>query len=76
MRLNGKPLQAGANYRLVMNGFLADGGDRFSLFKSGLNRSDLGVSDLEAMLHYLKDMDQQGKPVGSSTSAGRIQRSL
>lgn len=75
VRLNGKPLQAEASYRLVMNGFLADGGDRFSLFKSGLNRSDLGVSDLDAMLQYLKDMDQQGTPVGSSASAGRIQRS-
>ena len=26
LRLNGKPLQADGNYRLVMNGFLADGG--------------------------------------------------
>ncbi|NBF12403.1 5'-nucleotidase C-terminal domain-containing protein, partial [Pseudomonas sp. Fl4BN1] len=75
IRLNGKPLQAKGTYRLVMNGFLADGGDRFSLFKSGTNRSDLGVSDLDAMLQYLRDMDQQGTPVGSSSSAGRIQRS-
>ncbi|MGC5702510.1 bifunctional metallophosphatase/5'-nucleotidase [Pseudomonas sp. NFXW11] len=74
VRLNGQPLRADANYRLVMNGFLADGGDRFSLFKSGVNRADLGVSDLDATLHYLKAQEQQGKPAGSATSAGRIQR--
>ncbi|AZC22705.1 bifunctional metallophosphatase/5'-nucleotidase [Pseudomonas sessilinigenes] len=75
IRLDGQPLRADASYRLVMNGFLADGGDRFSLFKSGINRSDLGISDLDAMLRYVGDMDRQGKPVGSATSAGRIQRS-
>lgn len=72
VRLNGKPLLPESNYRLVVNGFLADGGDRFSLFRQGLNRSDLGVTDLDSLIDYLHRMDQQGQPVGSAQSAGRI----
>ncbi|AZC16442.1 MULTISPECIES: bifunctional metallophosphatase/5'-nucleotidase [Pseudomonas] len=75
LRLDGQPLRADARYRVVMNAFLGEGGDRFSLFKDGTQRSDLGISDLDAMLQYLKDMEHQGKPAGSATSAGRIQRS-
>lgn len=74
LRLNGQPLQAERKYRLVANAFLADGGDRFSLFKQGSNRSDLGISDLDGLVHYLKTMEQQGRPVGANTSAGRIVR--
>lgn len=72
VRLNGKPVQPERNYRVVLNSFLADGGDRFSLFKQGVNRSDLEVTDLDSLIDYLHRMDQQGKPVGSAKSAGRI----
>lgn len=72
VRLNGKPVQPEHSYRLVVNGFLADGGDRFSLFKQGVNRRDLQVTDLDSLIDYLHRMDQQGKPAGSAQSAGRI----
>ncbi|KAF1032596.1 MAG: Endonuclease YhcR [Pseudomonas sp.] len=74
LRLNGKPLKADGQYRLVMNSFTAAGGDRFPLFKQGVNRRDLGVLDRDVLLDYLKTMDQQGKPAGSDKSAGRIIR--
>lgn len=74
IRLNGKALQPQRAYRVVMNAFLADGGDRFTIFKQGVNRRDLGVTDLDGLIDYLQRMDQQGKPVGLAQSAGRIVR--
>jgi len=74
IRLNGKQLKAEGRYRVVMNSFLAAGGDRFAIFKEGRNRRDLGISDQEALIDYLKAMEQKGQPVGSASSAGRIVR--
>lgn len=74
IRLDGKPLQPERSYRLVLNAFLADGGDRFSLFKQGTRRTDLGISDLDGLANYLRTMERQGRPVGSASSAGRIVR--
>ena len=45
--LNGKPLDPGANYRVTMNGFLALGGDGFTVFKAGRDHVT-GPTDLEA----------------------------
>lgn len=74
IQLNGKPLKPEGHYRVVMNSFLAAGGDRFPLFKEGLNRRNLGITDQDALIDYLKTMDQQGLPVGAAKSAGRIVR--
>ncbi|MGY4490727.1 bifunctional metallophosphatase/5'-nucleotidase [Pseudomonas sp. TE3610] len=68
LMLDGKPVQASKSYRVVMNSFLADGGDRFGVFKQGTQRVDTRLIDLDALLGYL----QQTPGAGATTSAGRI----
>jgi 5'-nucleotidase len=46
--LNGQPLDPAANYRVTMNGFLALGGDGFTMFKAGRDQVT-GPTDLEAL---------------------------
>ena len=50
--LDGVPLDPTANYRVVCNVFLSDGGDGFPEFKKGTNKVS-GVFDLEAFEAYL-----------------------
>jgi 5'-nucleotidase len=50
--LNGQILDPTASYRIVTNSFLADGGDSFSVFTEGTNRSG-GGDDLVALIDYL-----------------------
>ena len=45
-------LDPAATYRIVTNSFLADGGDSFSVFTEGTNRSG-GGDDLVALIEYL-----------------------
>ena len=53
MRLNGKPIDPKASYRVATGSFLATGGDNFTMFKQGTNLVDLGV-DLDATEAYLR----------------------
>jgi 5'-nucleotidase len=53
MRLNGKPIDPAARYRIAIGSFLSTGGDNFSVFKQGTDLTDLGV-DLDATEAYLK----------------------
>lgn len=46
--LNGQPLDPAASYRVTMNGFLALGGDGFTVFKAGRDQVT-GPTDLEAL---------------------------
>ncbi len=52
MMLAGKVIDPARTYRLVVNSFLADGGDRFTVLKAGRNRAQ-GDSDLNALRDYL-----------------------
>lgn len=52
VRLDGFPLDAARDYRVAMNGFLADGGDGYSAFRSGRDRQG-GMLDIEALEAYL-----------------------
>jgi 5'-nucleotidase len=54
IRLNGTVLDPAATYRIVTNSFLADGGDSFSVFTEGANRSG-GGDDLAVLIDYLED---------------------
>ena len=45
--LNGKPLDPAASYRVTVNGFLALGGDGFTVFKAGRD-AVTGPTDIEA----------------------------
>ncbi len=49
---NGAPLNESASYRVVVNSFLASGGDNFATFAAGTNKSDSGQVDLQAAVEY------------------------
>ena len=51
MRLDGTPIDLGATYRVTVDGFLAAGGNGFTTFPNGTERTG-GVSDLEALVSY------------------------
>ena len=52
LRIGGEPVVDGASYRVTVNSFLADGGDRFSVLTQGTDRTG-GEVDLEALETYL-----------------------
>jgi 5'-nucleotidase len=52
IQLDGKRVEPDQRYRVVVNSFLADGGDRFAVLKGGNNRVQ-GDSDLNAFKAYL-----------------------
>ncbi|WP_395007341.1 bifunctional metallophosphatase/5'-nucleotidase [Undibacterium sp.] len=74
VKLNGVELDDKTDYRIAANNFIAGGGDRLPMFLQGRNRVDSGVKDIDAFMHYVKQRDQAGTPVGSKDPAGRIQR--
>ena len=50
--LNGTPIDPAATYRVTTNSFLADGGDAFTVFREGTNRTG-GGDDLAVLIAYL-----------------------
>ncbi len=65
VRLNDQPIDAGKQYAVVVNSFMADGGDGYTVLKSGTQRQLLG-GDIDAMEAYmvangakLSDVDMQ-----------------
>jgi len=52
LRIGGQPVLAEQAYRITVNSFLADGGDRFFVLRSGGDR-DGGALDLDALEAYL-----------------------
>ena len=61
LRLNGEPLEAAQTYRVTMNAFLADGGDRFNVAKQGLD-AWVGPLDLDAFAAYLNRQSPVSAP--------------
>ncbi len=53
VQVAGKPMEAGATYRVVTNDFLASGGNQFNVFKKGLNISS-GPSQRDAVADYIR----------------------
>ena len=53
MRLNGKPIDPAADYRITVNNFLASGGDNFTILAEGRDAVDAGL-DLDALEAWLK----------------------
>ena len=73
-KLNGKPLDREASYRVMVNNFLAEGGDGFPMFANGRNRTDTGIRDIDALNDYLVKREQAGKPAGTAQPQQRYQR--
>ena len=51
--INGTPINPTATYRITVNSFLADGGDNFTVLRSGTNRLG-GAVDTDALEAYFK----------------------
>ena len=52
---NNEPLIDKKIYTVVVNSFLADGGDGFTVLKDGINR-EVGETDLDALINYLQGL--------------------
>ncbi len=59
--LDGAPLSPTTTYRVTTNNFLADGGDGFTVFREGTNRTG-GGDDLAAFTDYLADNSPLAPP--------------
>ncbi len=68
MRLNGKPVERDAKYRVAANEFLAGGGDGYTVLAAGTDRT-VGVLDSEALEKYAAAHSPLSAP-----QAGRIRR--
>lgn len=52
---NGTPLDKSAAYTATVNGFLADGGDNFTVLRAGANRVG-GPVYLDALIAYIESI--------------------
>lgn len=68
VRLDGKPLAAGADYRVTVNDYLLGGGERFDALDAGRDRV-VGALDVEALEAYARAHDPLHAP-----ALGRIRR--
>ena len=53
MRLDGRPVEAGGRYRVVLNNYLAAGGDSITAFTAGTEITDRGIIDLDALVDWI-----------------------
>jgi DNA-binding transcriptional regulator YhcF (GntR family) len=58
MWLHGEPVGADTSYEVTVNSFLAAGGDNFRAFAKGTDRADTGMTDLQAMVDYMAQFDE------------------
>jgi 5'-nucleotidase len=74
IKLDGVALSDTRLYRIVVNNFLAEGGDNFPLFREGKNARNTHIRDLDSFIEYLARKERAGTPAGSKTPAGRIEK--
>ena len=53
VRLNGRPIDPAAQYRVAVNNYLASGGDDLSAFTAGTDITDKGIIDLDALVAWI-----------------------
>jgi 5'-nucleotidase len=53
MRLNGKAVDPTGRYRVVVNNYMASGGDGLSGFTAGTDVADTGIIDLDALVAWI-----------------------
>ena len=74
MWLNGVPIDAAATYSVVVNSFLAAGGDNFTTFADGTDKADTGQIDLQSFVDYMGEHspvspDTQERAIDLATQA-------
>lgn len=62
MRLNGKPIDPLGRYRVVLNNYLASGGDSLTGFTAGTEITDKGIVDLDALVTWIAPGRTPPKP--------------
>lgn len=67
--IDGRPLEPARTYRLVVNNFMADGGDGQSILRQGTERVSIGV-DIDAMVELLTE----NPAAATQIAPGRIRR--
>jgi len=55
---DGRPLDPSAQYRIVLNNFMAEGGEGLGLSSGAIKREQLSTIDLDALVQYLKTLPQ------------------
>jgi len=53
IRLGGKPINPAGHYRVVVNNYLASGGDSLTGFTAGTDLTDRGIIDLDALVAWI-----------------------
>jgi 5'-nucleotidase len=53
MQLNGKPIDPAVSYRVVVNNYMASGGDGLTGFTAGTDVTDTGIIDLDALVAWI-----------------------
>jgi 5'-nucleotidase len=53
IRLDGKPIDPAGHYRVVVNNYLASGGDSLTGFSAGTDITDNGIIDLDALVAWI-----------------------
>ena len=61
VEVGGQPLVAGADYTVVANSFISDGGDNFPVFTQATDKYRGGL-DIDALAEYLADNGTAGSP--------------
>jgi len=74
LKLHGAPIEDGKTYRIVVNNFLAEGGDKFPEFAKGTNRVETGMLDLDALIDYLRKSEGAGATGASLAPSARIEK--
>ncbi|MEO5926038.1 MAG: bifunctional metallophosphatase/5'-nucleotidase [Bryobacteraceae bacterium] len=70
LTLNAQPVSDSATYRVVVNNFMADGGDGFIALKNSTGyRYDTGLLDIDTLVNYLGEHS----PIGA-TPENRVRR--
>ena len=65
LSLGGKPIEPGATYRIVVNNYVASGGDGLSVFTKGRDVTDPGIVDIDALIAWIA-------PGRSPLAVGRV----
>jgi 2',3'-cyclic-nucleotide 2'-phosphodiesterase (5'-nucleotidase family) len=55
---NGRPIDPAAHYTLVLNNFMAEGGEGLGLSAGAIKSEHLSMIDLDALVQYLKTLPQ------------------
>jgi 5'-nucleotidase len=72
--VDGVPLDEAKTYKIVVNNFLAEGGDGFPMFAQATNKVNTGILDLDAFLALLAANERAGASAAMAAPAPRIER--